>query len=214
MVILLALGSAALYGVVDVAGGLLSRRASFIGVAFIGQATSLVAMLIVAPLVPARGVVPEDLAWGALSGVGTGIGMLFLYRGLSRGPMSVVVPVSAVTGVALAVLVGVVFVGERPSITSWEGILLAGPALWLVSRERQSVGILQSRATVDGLIASVGIALQYVALAQAGGDSGAWPVTAGRLSAALALLPFALWLGRTASAPPFRSRCPQRLSVP
>ncbi|WP_197679955.1 EamA family transporter [Microlunatus soli] len=47
-----------------------------------------------------------------------------------------------------------------------------------------------SPAIIDGLIASVGVAVQYLALAQASPSSGFWPVAAGRLSAvALILVP-------------------------
>ena len=56
--------------------------------------------------------------------------MLFLYRGISRGAMSVVVPVSAVGGVALPVLVSVALLGDRPTVLAWTGIAVAVPALW------------------------------------------------------------------------------------
>ncbi|MDQ1032701.1 drug/metabolite transporter (DMT)-like permease [Streptomyces umbrinus] len=190
MGVLAALGSAICYGVADFTGGLLSRRAYFVVVALAGQAGGLVLALVTAPLL-SKGV-PDvaELAWGAASGVGTGIGMIFLYRGMSRGSMSLVVPVSAVTGVALPVLVGVLLLGDRPQALSWFGLTVAVPALWLVSRtgdgNREGLG---SAASSDGLIAGCGIALQYLALVQAGG--GIWPVAAGRLAAVITLLPLA-----------------------
>jgi uncharacterized membrane protein len=175
------------YGVADFAGGLLSRRASFVAIALAGQAGGFVLMLAAAPAVHASSVGPRDLAWGALSGAGTGLGMMFLYRGLSRGEMSVVVPVSAVGGVALPVLVGVAVLGNRPSALSWLGVAVAVPALWLVSRSRNRAGPAPA-ATFDGLLASTGIALQYIALARAGPGAGIWPVVAGRLAAVLTIL--------------------------
>src|SRR5262245_54569559 len=104
MGVVLALVSAIAYGLADYAGGLLSRRAHFATIALAGQLAGLVFACAAALLVPA-GVTLADLGWGALSGVGTGVGMAFLYRGLARGDMSVVVPVTAVGGVALPVLV-------------------------------------------------------------------------------------------------------------
>lgn len=187
---LLALASAVCYGIADFAGGLLSRRAGFVAVALTGQLAGLALTLAVAPLVagqPSAG----DLAWGALSGVGTGVGMVFLYRGLSRGAMSVVVPVSAVGGLAIPVLIGIALLGDRPSPAAVLGIVLAVPALWLVSRDRS--GPASAAAPVDGLVASGGIALQYIALAQASPFAGIWPVTAGRLAATLAVLPLIGW---------------------
>lgn len=183
---LLALASAVSYGISDFAGGLLSRRASFAAIALAGQLGGLVLAAAVAGFTPGRTTLP-DLGWGALSGAGTGIGMLFLFRGLSSGSMSVVVPTSAVGGVALPVLVGVAFLGERPSVAVWAGVILALPALWLVGRGDGGVD-----GVGDGLIASAGIALQYVALAQAGPDSGLWPVVAGRAAAIVTIAPLVL----------------------
>jgi drug/metabolite transporter (DMT)-like permease len=181
--VLLALVSAMAYGVADFLGGLLSRRAHFGTVALVGQLAGFLCALVAALFVPAS---PSmgDLGWGALSGVGTGIGMAFLYRGLARGDMSVVVPVSAVGGVALPVLVSVAVLGERPTLLAWAGVAVAVPALWLVGRTN---GTGKPGGLGDALIASVGFAVQYLALAQAGG--GLWPIVVGRVAAALAVLP-------------------------
>ncbi|GAA2414911.1 DMT family transporter [Actinomadura vinacea] len=199
---LLALASALLYGIADVAGGLLSRRANFAAVALAGQLGGLLLTLAAVPLVSGSAPTVPDLAWGALSGVGTGLGMVFLYRGLSRGAMSVVVPVSAVNGLALPVLAGVVLMGDRPSALAWLGVAAAVPALWLVSLNgehsgehsgehggERGDGPASRAATADAMIAGVGIGVQYLALAQAGAESGLWPVVAGRCTAALAILP-------------------------
>lgn len=185
MGVLLALGSAVAYGVADFAGGLLSRRAHFGTVALVGQLAGFLFALVAAFFVPATATL-GDLGWGALSGVGTGVGMAFLYRGLARGDMSVVVPVSAVCGVALPVIVSVAVLGERPTLLAWAGIVVAVPALWLVART-DSTG--KPSAVGDALIASVGIAVQYLALAQAGG--GLWPIVVGRVTGALVVLPMA-----------------------
>ncbi|WP_109472227.1 EamA family transporter [Ornithinimicrobium cavernae] len=189
MGVLLALGSSAAYGFADYFGGLLSRRRSFLVIALLSQTAGLVLSLVVAVLLRWGLPQPADLAWGALSGVGTGLGMIFLYRGLSRGDMSVVVPVSAVGGVALPVLVGVGVLGDRPSALAWLGIAAAVPAIWLVSRSRGSTRSGTADGVTDALVASVWIALQYTALAQAGAEAGLWPIVAGRLAAAVCILP-------------------------
>lgn len=185
MGVLLALASAVAYGLADFFGGVLSRRAHYGTIALVGQLAGLLFALAVAPFVPADPGL-ADFGWGALSGVGTGLGMSFLYRGLARGDMSVVVPVSAVVGVALPVIVSVAVLGERPTLVAWAGIVVALPALWLVAH---GSGDGKPAALGDALVASVGFAVQYLALAQAGG--GLWPIVAGRVAAALVVSPMA-----------------------
>ncbi|MBC3987428.1 EamA family transporter [Streptomyces sp. AC563] len=192
---LLALASAVGYGFVDFAGGLLSRRVHFAVVTFLGQVGGLLLALVAALLLPAEAVGSADLIWGALSGVGSATAMHFLNRGLSRGAMSVVIPVSAVTGVALSVVCGVCFLGDRPTPLAWLGICVTVPALWLVSTgggRGGEGGSGPGSVVTDGLVASLGVAVQYVALAQAAPASGLWPVAVGRLAAVLLLLP-ATW---------------------
>ncbi|WP_030244605.1 MULTISPECIES: EamA family transporter [unclassified Streptomyces] len=204
---LLALSSAVVYGIVDFAGGLLSRRLHHTAVTFLGQLGGLLLACAAALLMPTGAVRFTDLLWGALSGVGSGVAMRFLNRGLSRGAMSVVVPVSAVTGVALSVLCGVLVLGDRPGAVAWLGIAVTVPALWFVSGGRTGAG----RETADGLLASAGVAVQYLALGQAGPGSGLWPVAAGRAAAVLVLLPDAVRHARRLRLPP--GRCVQALLI-
>jgi drug/metabolite transporter (DMT)-like permease len=181
---LLALVSAFSYGLSDVVGGVVARRMDAVRAALWGQAGGLVAAAVgVAALTPVR---PGAAAigWGGLSGVGTGVAMAFLFRGLSRGALSVVVPVSAVGGLALPVVAGTVLLGDRPGWFTWFGVALAVPALWVLSRGSSGSGRPAAGSVRDGLIAGTGIAVQYLALARAGGD-GLWPVLSGRLTALL-----------------------------
>jgi drug/metabolite transporter (DMT)-like permease len=198
---LLALASALGYGLSDFLGGVLSRRASFVRVALLGQIGGLVVIALAAPLTASTPRLP-DLLWGTLSGLGTGIAMVFLFRGMSRGAMSVVVPVSAVGGVALPVLVATAALGERPPLLGWVGIVLALPALWLVSGGAADGQRPAGPALRDGLVASVGIALQYLALAQAAPGAGVWPVAAGRLSAVVTVAVLAQTFVRTSAGHP------------
>ncbi|HEX2176590.1 MAG TPA: DMT family transporter [Nocardioidaceae bacterium] len=193
---LLALASAVCFGIADYAGGLLSRRANPAAVALAVQVSGCAVMVAVAPVVPAPGLDGSDLAWGALSGVGTATGVGFLYRGLTRGHMSVVVPLSAVGGLALPVLVGVTIMAESPSMLTWLGIALAVPAVALVARKNGGAAAAGAGGVLDGLVASMGFALQYIALAQAGTAAGLWPVAAGRLASVPTVM---LALGITAT---------------
>ncbi|MBT2411201.1 DMT family transporter [Streptomyces sp. ISL-12] len=199
---LLALASAVCYGLVDFAGGMLSRRVHHLTVSLLGRLGGLLLACAAALLFTAPEPHHADLLWGALSGLGSGVAMLFLNRGLSRGAMSVVVPVSAVTGVALSVLCGVLVLGDRPGAVAWAGIAVTVPALWLVSGAG-STG--RGPAVTDGLPASAGVAVQYLALGQAGPGSGLWPVAAGRAAAVLLLLPAAARHPRRLRTPPRRA---------
>jgi uncharacterized membrane protein len=203
MGVLLALGSAACYGLADFFGGVLSRRAHFLAIALAGQLGGLIVALAISPIAVSPDLTAADMAWGSLSGVGTGLGMVFLYRGLSRGTMSVVVPVSAVGAMALPVLVGVMLLGDRPSGMAWSGIGCAAPAIWLVARggNRASVAD-RPNAAMDGVLASAGIALQYLALAQVSVGAGLWPIAAGRVTASLAVLPMIRPMGASVRLTP------------
>jgi drug/metabolite transporter (DMT)-like permease len=196
---LLALASAVLYGLVDFAGGILSRRTHFATVTLLGQIGGLLLAAVAALLLPAEAVHRADLLWGAFSGLGSGMAMHFLNRGLSRGAMSVVVPVSAVTSVALSVLCGVLLLGDRPGVLAWAGIAVTVPALWLVAGGGTD-GV-NGGGVRDGLLASAGVAVQYLALGQAQASSGLWPVAAGRIAAVAVLLPFVARRARWPATP-------------
>lgn len=182
---ILALSAALFFGLTHFFSGLLSRRADGTGIAFIAQAGGSVFILVCVPFFPATQIDAASILWGTASGIGTGIGVAFLYRAMSVGKFSVVVPVSDVTAVALPVLAAVIIFGDRPTAIAWGGIALALPALWLTSRTTADTPAVEAgfaTGTMNALIAGVGFALQFVALAQAHPSAGIWPVVASRLA--------------------------------
>jgi uncharacterized membrane protein len=203
----LALGSAVCFGIADYAGGLLARRANAAVIALGVQVSGAVLVCAAAPWVPAAHSTWQDLGWGALSGVGTAVGVLFLYRGLTHGSMSLVVPLSTVGGVVLPVVIGLVLLGEDPSLPAATGIAVSVPAIALISGGDGASAPGDRFAAVQALVSSVGFALQYVALAQAAPTAGLWPVAAGRVASVLTMLAFA---GALAS----RLRLPRALVLP
>ncbi|MEO8320838.1 MAG: EamA family transporter [Bradyrhizobium sp.] len=70
-----------------------------------------------------------------LSGLGTGASWLCYFRALKLGPASMVAPIDKLS-VVLVALFGVVFLGERPSMSGWLGIALiaAGAIIIVVKR--------------------------------------------------------------------------------
>lgn len=210
MVVLLSLASALTYGLSDFLGGILSRRTSPWVIAVTAQTTAMVLWSAIA-LVAGGEPTGRDLAWGILSGVGGGIGAAFLYRGLGAGSMSVVAPVSAVGSALIPVAAGFVG-GERPTAITWLGVLVALPAIWLVSLVDTSVAPADGRPRrgraaelTDAMLAGLGFGVLFTALGQVPEQAGLAPlavsyVVAVVATAALAAALGAAWLPRDRSA--------------
>ncbi|MER8153663.1 EamA family transporter [Streptomyces sp. NPDC094472] len=124
-------------------------------------------------------------------------------------------PVSDVTAVGLPVLAGIALLGDRPSLPALTGIALGLPALWLVSRGERGearpggearpaetpaaarAGRAQGAdrlppALVTALVAGVGLAVHFFALARIPATAGWWPVVVSRavsVAVILALFP-------------------------
>ena len=191
----LALASAVLYGVSDFLSGVQSRRRHFLIVGAVAQTFSATGITLVA-LAQRQPLTQDALLWGAAASIGHCSGTLMLMRGLARGSMHVAGPLSAVCAAGLPVVLGVVL-GERPSPLAVVGIVLALPAVWAVAAGESDPGSAPGethlvepdhgrmpsappparRAGVrDGLLAGVGFAVFFIALAQAWPGSGSWPV--------------------------------------
>jgi drug/metabolite transporter (DMT)-like permease len=135
MVYLLAIGSAMLYGAADFTGGLTTRRAGAIPVVLLSQASGLLLLALILPLLPHASPSRPDLFWGAVAGLTGGIGVALLYRALAIGTMAVVAPTTAVCAVAIPVVVSVLL-GERPLPLAIAGIVLGIVSIVLVSRQQ------------------------------------------------------------------------------
>ena len=124
-----------------------------------------------------------DLAWGAAAGVAGGAGVTLFYRALATGVMSVVAPVTAVTGAVVPVVAGLAL-GERPGALALVGIVLAVVAVALLAREAPGR---EERPTADrtqalllALGAGAGFGGFFVLLDRTGDDAGLWPLIASR----------------------------------
>jgi drug/metabolite transporter (DMT)-like permease len=173
--VLLALGAAVAYGLSDFVGGVASRRTSVWPVALLACTGALLGSAVLALAVPGD---PQrsDLLWGALAGLGSGAGTAFLYRGFAGGRMGVVAPVSAV-GAAVVPLAAGILGGERPQALAWVGLVVALPAIWLVSREPGVAIRAGAPGLVDGVLAGLGFGLLFAAMGQVPTSSGYWPLT-------------------------------------
>ena len=67
-----------------------------------------------------------------LSGLGTGASWLCYFRALKLGPATLVAPIDKLS-VVLVALFGVAFLGERPSLNGWIGIILIAAGAVLIA---------------------------------------------------------------------------------
>ena len=209
MPILLALGSALVYGVGDYFGGRASRTQPSVAVTAIGQ---IISLALVAGVVVAMGTAAPDAAtwwWSAGGGMLGALGITGLYHGFAHGDVSIVAPTSAVMGAALPVVVGL-SLGERPTVLALVGIVIAVAAVALVSG---AIGQHQHntppRIIVLAVAVGVCFGLLYVAFGQTDPDSGMWPL----LIARFASVPMLLIIGASAHLRPARDRSSLQLSV-
>jgi drug/metabolite transporter (DMT)-like permease len=178
--VVLALGSALVYGAADFCGGVASRRASAFGVVALSQAAGLVALMLLLPVVGGSPT-GADLAWGAAAGAAGAGGLVLFYRALAVGVMSVVAPVTALTAAALPVLGGLAL-GERLAPWAAAGIALALVAVVLVSAEGGLPTLRSARAAglLPALAAGVGFGIFFVLLDRTSPESTLWPLVAAR----------------------------------
>jgi drug/metabolite transporter (DMT)-like permease len=183
LALLLALGSAILYGAGDFTGGLTTRRAGTIPVVVLSQASGLILVLLMLPILPDASPNRNDWFWGAMGGLTGGIGVALLYRALAIGTMSVVAPTTAVCAVAIPVAAAVIM-GERPGLMAVGGIVLGMISIVLVSL--QSAGeagpAKSQRAKGLGTALASGVAIGFFLLtfAQTRTEAGMWPLVAAR----------------------------------
>jgi drug/metabolite transporter (DMT)-like permease len=179
MAVLLALCSAATYGVGDFMGGMATKRAAAAAVLFWSH---LVGVLLLLAVVAVDGgtLTAADFGLGALGGVAGALGVGMLYRALSIGPMSVVAPITALLAAAVPVAAGFLQ-GERPDAPAVVGMVIALVAIVLVSA--QGGGSLRPsdlRGVTLALAAGTGFGLFFVALSYTDDSSGMWPLAGAR----------------------------------
>ena len=202
--VLLALLAALGYGSSDFTAGVGGRRTSVGGVVLAQQPVAALATIVVWALAGSSSPTAGALAWGAVSGLGNGFGTVALYRGLAAARMSVVASLSAVFAALVPAVVGIAL-GDRLSALEVTGMVLAIPAIVLVSLSAGSEGG-RRPGIREGLVAGAAFGLFFVALDRAGTASGAWPLVPGEAVTLAIAIPLGLAMsraegGRRASIP-------------
>lgn len=194
MTALLALSSALLIGGSDFLGGVASRRASAVRVAALGQLVSFGLSVPVAAAVGADRVTRSDAAWSIGSGVAVAVGLALFYTAMKRGTISLVAPMTALTGATVPVSYAFVR-GERPGSVALVGIALALPAIAIVSTA-PSPGTESAHdvAVVAGLSIAAGVlfGMFFISFAETSDDAGLWPVALSRATSAGLLVTMAV----------------------
>jgi drug/metabolite transporter (DMT)-like permease len=185
--LLLALGSAVVYGVGDWFGGRAARHQASLVVVVVGQAVSLVLVAGATGLGDAGSPDTSTWLWSAAGGVIGALGIVSLYHGFATGAVTVVAPVSAVVS-AVVPVAGGLLIGERPSGLALAGIAVAVVAIGLVSgavgrREASSL-----RSVLVAVTAGSCFGLLFLCLERTADGSGMWPLLIARFASVPLLL--------------------------
>ena len=177
-------------------------------VVLVSQASGLVALVIMLPLLPPSAPAMPDLAWGGVAGIAVAAGIGLLYRALAVGKMTLVAPATAVAAVVIP-LTAAMALGERPGARALAGIALAVVAIVLVSQQRADTAPGEHAAASDrraglglALLAGVGIGLFFIALSRTEPAAGLWPLLVARGGTVAVFALSALATGRSLRMPP------------
>ena len=206
---LLALLSAALFGVADFAGGLATKRISAWTVAGWSQLLGIPILILGLIVIPSSEVTTADLAWGAIGGVFGIIGVAVMYMALAAGTMSVIAPIIGV-GAAMIPVVWAVATGETIDALQWAGICIAGVAVILIALQ-SGAEKLSAKLALQAFGAALAFAIFFIALGQTNDASGLWPLAAARLFTLP--LAFAIIVARRLPVAPGRALLPLLATV-
>jgi drug/metabolite transporter (DMT)-like permease len=176
---LLALASAVAFGAGDFLGGRASRDVPPLRVAAIAQVASAIALVPLLLVVPAPAVTGVDLAWGAAGGLFGLLGIFALYAALGAGPMGLVAPTTAVLSAVVPVGFGLA-TSEAPGLLALVGIGLGLVAVVAITASDGPGGRLTPNVLALSLVAGLGFAVFFIALAQTSVDAGMWPLVGAR----------------------------------
>ena len=192
MNLILALVSAAAYGVSDFVGGLAARRHPALQVVLWAFPVSAVVLLLLSWLIGGDWDT-RAIAFGAASGLTSALAGWWFFTALAEGTMSVVSPITSVLAALIPVLFGLM-TGEQLSVGVLAGIAFAVVAIVLISQEgkhsaphllaSEQPKRLNRRVLLFTVGTGVAFALSFILIHQIGENrAGLWPMFAGKATA-------------------------------
>ena len=160
------LGSALVYGIADVAGGIATRRLHVLTVLAGAYAISLPVILLAA--VASGSAVPglDGIAWSVAGGAAEAAAAGLLYSALAAGTMGIASPLAAVVGAAIPVAVGLA-TGETMGLPQAFGMLLAFGTIILVAGPRKSDAAASRRVGILAIASGTMFAASFIAFSRA-----------------------------------------------
>lgn len=175
VIVVLALGSALLYGVGDYFGGVAARRIPVLTASAINYAFAAV-VLVVALLAAGGAWSQAAVAGGLIAGVLAAVGFLTFYAALAAGPISLMSPLMALLSSAVPVVVAFA-IGDELGPIAWIAIVLAIIGSVLISIERRvDARSARPRTLLFAVIAGLCLGFATVALDAVPDDAGMVPV--------------------------------------
>jgi drug/metabolite transporter (DMT)-like permease/photosystem II stability/assembly factor-like uncharacterized protein len=194
----LGLAAALVWGASDFCGGLSAKRASTWWVVLLSQVVGLIYLVTLAFLLKEKLPPHPILLTGMLAGLIGEFGLVMLYQGLASGRMGIVAPLSALTGAILPALFSWRQEG-LPSTIQLSGILLALPAVWLVSAS-SGTGRVRRLELALGLFSGLAFGIYFILIGQVSSQSIYWSLTAARFSSLVFLIGL-IWIIRPIPRP-------------
>lgn len=177
---ILGLLGAAVYGSADFLGGLAAKRMRSVTVTAIAAASGLVLLLAAYPFLGGAWT-PEDVLWGAVSGVFGVFAIVLLYACLAIGPMSILSPLTAVVSAIAPMTWGLLVKGEQLAAVGYAGLGVALVAVVLVGFVPGQAVV---RPSLRGILMAIGSGLAIggflVSVDQTGDASGVVPLIVNR----------------------------------
>lgn len=175
---LLALASAATFGVADFLGGLATRKAHVVAVTLLTNLAGAFVALILLGLVGGDWSA-ATVGWGAAGGLCGLAGLVLLYSGLAIGLNKLVSPISAVIAAVVPVVSGLAL-GDRPDRLAIIGLLVTPAAVWMLAGGGFRLGGVTRRPLLLAAGAGLGFGFFFTFLAQVPAGSGAVPLLTAR----------------------------------